>query len=112
MGKHQGDVAPLRPDSGQDASRIRRASKPLVERHLARLFKGLSTGPDPYGGLTFGVDFDFVTHELKVSTSEGGAFSFALEDGLSVADFYKKLFSRSRDTRHGALRQHQSLRLR
>jgi Family of unknown function (DUF5996) len=55
--------------------------------------RGLSTGPNPYGGLTFGVDLDFVTHELKVSTSEGGAFSFALEDGLSVADFYKKLFS-------------------
>jgi len=55
--------------------------------------RGLSTGPNPYGGLTFEVDFDFVTHELKVSNSEGGAFSFALEDGLSVSDFYKKLFS-------------------
>ncbi len=55
--------------------------------------RGLSTGPNPYGGLTFEVDFDFVTHELKVSTSEGDAFSFALEDGLSVAKFYKKLFS-------------------
>ena len=55
--------------------------------------RGLSTGPNPYGGLTFEVDFDFVTHELKVSTSEGGAFSFALDDGLSVAGFYKKLFS-------------------
>jgi hypothetical protein len=55
--------------------------------------RGLSTGPNPYGGLSFEVDFDFVTHELKVSTSEGGAFSFALEDGLSVADFYKQLFS-------------------
>ena len=55
--------------------------------------RGLSTGPNPYGEMTFGVDFDFVAHELKVSTSEGGTFSFALEDGLSVADFYKKLFS-------------------
>ena len=55
--------------------------------------RGLSTGPNPYGGLTFEVDFDFVTHELKVSTSAGDAFSFALEDGLSVAKFYKKLFS-------------------
>ena len=55
--------------------------------------RGLSTGPNPYGGLAFAIDFDFVAHELKVSTSEGGAFSFALEDGLSVADFYKKLFS-------------------
>jgi hypothetical protein len=32
--------------------------------------RGLSTGPNPYGGLTFEVDFDFVTHKLKVSTSE------------------------------------------
>ena len=53
--------------------------------------RGLRTGPNPYGELTFEVDF--VTHELEVSTSEGGAFSFALEDGLSVADFYAKLFS-------------------
>jgi hypothetical protein len=40
--------------------------------------RGLSSGPNPYGGLAFAIDFDFVAHELKVSTSEGGAFSFAL----------------------------------
>jgi hypothetical protein len=34
-----------------------------------------------------------LARELKVSTSEGGAFSFALEEGLSVADFYQRLFS-------------------
>jgi hypothetical protein len=55
--------------------------------------RGLSTGPNPYGGLSFEVDLDFATHELEVTTSEGGAFSFASEDGLSVADFYRKLFS-------------------
>jgi hypothetical protein len=55
--------------------------------------RGLSSGPIPYDGLTFEVDLDFVTHELKVFTSEGGTFSFALEDGLSVGEFCKKLFS-------------------
>ncbi len=55
--------------------------------------RGLSTGPNPYGDLTFEVDFDFLAHELKVSTSEGGAFSFALEDGLSVAAFHEKFFT-------------------
>jgi hypothetical protein len=55
--------------------------------------RGLSTGPNPYGEMSFQVDFDFVAHELKVYTSEGGAYSFPLDDGLSVADLYKKLFS-------------------
>jgi hypothetical protein len=55
--------------------------------------RGLSTGPNPHGGQIFEVDLDFVSHELKVFTSEGGGFTCTLEDGLSVAEFYKRLFS-------------------
>lgn len=55
--------------------------------------RGLTAGPNPWGGIIFGVDFDFVSHRLEVATSEGGAYSFALEEGLSVADFYSKLFT-------------------
>lgn len=55
--------------------------------------RGLTSAPNPYGDLTFEIDFDFVAHELKVFTSEGGAFCFALEDGLSVATFYERFFS-------------------
>ena len=43
------------------------------------------------GGLSFEVSFDLISHELEVVTGAGGKASFALEDGLSVAGFYRKL---------------------
>ena len=52
--------------------------------------RGLTTGPIPYGGVTFDVSFDLVENTLAVTTSEGGAFSFALDD-LPVAEFYRRL---------------------
>jgi hypothetical protein len=55
--------------------------------------RGLTTGPNPYGDEPFEVSFDFVAHELRVEASMGGTFSFALEDGMSVADFYRKLLA-------------------
>jgi hypothetical protein len=48
--------------------------------------RGLTTGPIPFGGVTFDVSFDLVENALVVTTSEGGAFSFALDD-LPVAEF-------------------------
>lgn len=53
--------------------------------------KGLTTGPMPYGDLTFAVDFDFIDHRLVISTSSGARESFALT-GLSVARFYERFF--------------------
>jgi hypothetical protein len=53
--------------------------------------RGLTTGPIPYGDTTFDVSFDLVEIRLAVTTSEGGAFSFALDD-LPVAEFYRRLF--------------------
>jgi uncharacterized protein DUF5996 len=55
--------------------------------------RGLTTSPIPYRNTAFEIAFDFVAHELRVMSSTGGTFSFALEDGLSVAGFYSKLFS-------------------
>jgi hypothetical protein len=55
--------------------------------------RGLTTGPNPYGDETFEISFDFIADELQIVTSAGGRASFALEDGLSVAEFYAKLFS-------------------
>jgi hypothetical protein len=55
--------------------------------------RGLTTGPNPYGDETFEVFFDFVAHELRVTASTGATFSFALEDGMSVADFYRELLA-------------------
>lgn len=54
--------------------------------------RGLETSPIPYGDLTFDINFDFVDHKLIVASSDGRSSSFPLEDGLSVAKFYKNLF--------------------
>jgi hypothetical protein len=60
--------------------------------------RGLTTrsmhAPD---GTTFRIDFDFVEHALVVSTDQGAVETFALVDGLSVADFDEEL--------HATLRQ-------
>lgn len=42
-------------------------------------------------GITFQLDFDFVDHRLRLRTSEGASDSFALVDGLSVAEFDQAL---------------------
>lgn len=53
---------------------------------------GLRTGPMPHGNDTFEIELDFVDHFLIVSSSIGEAQEFALEDGLTVADFYRQTF--------------------
>ncbi len=53
--------------------------------------RGLTTGPIPYGQTAFDISFDLLENRLAVSTSEGGAFSFAIDD-LPVAEFYRRLF--------------------
>jgi hypothetical protein len=52
--------------------------------------RGLTTSPIPYGVRTFQVDFDFIGHELKIQSSEGGSAGFPLEP-QSVAAFYSRL---------------------
>jgi hypothetical protein len=42
-------------------------------------------------GVTFQIDFDFVEHRLVVRTNGGATESFALHDGLSVAEFDERL---------------------
>ena len=54
--------------------------------------RGLTTGPIPVHNGNFEIEFDFVKHRLRIVTSEGTGRKFKLKDGLSVADFYKKLF--------------------
>ena len=53
--------------------------------------RGLTTGPIPYGRTAFDISFDLLENRLVVTTSEGGAFLFVLDD-LPVAQFYRKLF--------------------
>ncbi len=52
---------------------------------------GLTTQTMPYKDLNFQIDFDFIEHQLKITTSNGGFKNFDLH-GLSVADFYDKIF--------------------
>src|SRR5580698_9197515 len=49
--------------------------------------RGLTTSPIPDGARTFQIDFDFIDHVLRISTSDGQERQFALA-GLSVASFY------------------------
>lgn len=53
--------------------------------------RGLTTQIIPYEDKSFQIDFDFVEHRLKIVTSKGDLRQFDLP-GLSVADFYKRVF--------------------
>lgn len=53
---------------------------------------GLRTGPMPYEDTIFEIELDFVDHFLLVTSSIGEAQEFPLEDGLTVADFYRQTF--------------------
>lgn len=52
--------------------------------------RGLTTGPIPYEGLTFQIDFDFIDHVLWVRTSDGHFRQLMLRP-MSVAEFYADL---------------------
>jgi hypothetical protein len=54
--------------------------------------RGLTTMPMPYETGTFTIDFDFAAHALRITRSDGGERSFALEP-MSVAAFYGKLMN-------------------
>jgi hypothetical protein len=49
--------------------------------------RGLTTSPIPDGTRSFQIDFDFIDHVLRISTSDGAQRQFALA-GQSVASFY------------------------
>lgn len=57
---------------------------------------GLTTETMPYKDQNFQIDFDFIEHRLKISTSSGELRQFDLH-GISVADFYKKIFELLKD---------------
>ena len=65
--------------------------------------RGLTTSPIPDGARTFQIDFDFIDHFLRVSTSDGAQRQFALA-GQSVAGFYAATLAALVGTRH--CRQH------
>src|SRR5215210_9344751 len=78
----------------QIVGKIRLAQSPWVNHswHVSLYVTttGLTTSPIPHGSRTFQIDFDFVTHQLVLRSSDGGTGGFALEP-QSVAVFYKRL---------------------
>ena len=54
--------------------------------------RGVTTGSIPYGGWNFSMDFDFIDETMNIVTSRGHSRSLSLA-GISVADFYKTVFS-------------------
>lgn len=58
--------------------------------------RGLTTSPIPAEGYSFAIDFDFVDHALRMTTSRGTERAFGLEP-MSVADFYGKTMAALRE---------------
>jgi hypothetical protein len=54
--------------------------------------RGLTTSPIPDGTRTFQIDFDFIDHDLRISTSDGATRRFPLA-GKSVAGFYSAVMA-------------------
>ena len=54
--------------------------------------RGLTTGPLPHDRGNFTFEFNLVDHKLELKTSWGFENAFKLEDGLSVAGFYGKVY--------------------
>src|SRR6516164_4671398 len=75
----------------QIVGKIRLARTPWLNHswHVALYVttSGLTTSPIPDGARTFQIDFDFINHDLRISTSSGATRHLALA-GHSVASFY------------------------
>jgi hypothetical protein len=55
--------------------------------------RGLEARGMRRNGIDFTIEFDFIAHRLEVRTCIGGSDSFALHDGLSVAQFYANIMT-------------------
>jgi hypothetical protein len=55
--------------------------------------RGLTTSPIPHGTRTFQINFDFVSHQVLVLSSDGGSAAIALKP-QSVAAFYTQLMAK------------------
>jgi Family of unknown function (DUF5996) len=52
--------------------------------------RGLTAGLIPYADKGFAIDFDFIDHQLVVSTTDGDRRTVALRAG-PIADFYREV---------------------
>lgn len=80
----------------QIAGKIRLARTPWLNHswHVTLYVtpRGLTTSPIPNGARTFQIDFDFVDHALRVTTSDGAERNLPLV-AQPVADFYSSLMA-------------------
>ena len=77
----------------QIAGKIRLERSPWVNHSWGSTLyvttRGLTTSPIPYGDRSFAIDFDFLGHALRITSSDGRERSFALAP-MTVADFYRR----------------------
>jgi hypothetical protein len=80
----------------QVVGKVRFARSPWLNHswHVALYVtaRGLTTSPIPDGTRTFQIDFDFIDHVLRISSSDGAQRQFALP-GQSVASFYESVMA-------------------
>ena len=55
--------------------------------------RGLGTGPVPYKKRLIEINFDFCKHELVITTNHNETEILPLQNGLCVAEFYKRVFA-------------------
>jgi hypothetical protein len=83
----------------QVVGKIRLAQTPWTNHswHVALYVtsRGLTTSPIPYGTRAFEMAFDFLSHQLRIQTSDGAVESLPLVP-RTVADFHRELFERLR----------------
>lgn len=80
----------------QVVGKIRLAQTPLVNHWwnvpLYVTARGLTTSAMPHGSRNFQIDFDFISHQLVIACSDGGATTLPLVP-RSVAEFYAEVMS-------------------
>jgi hypothetical protein len=80
----------------QIVGKIRLAREPWLNHSwhvvLYVTARGLTTSPIPDGARTFQINFDFIDHALRISTSDGAQRQFSLA-GHSVARFYAAIMA-------------------
>src|SRR5256885_6549632 len=84
----------------QIAGKIRLALGPWINHSwgvtLYVTSRGLTTSLIPYGTRAFEIEFDFIRHQLGISTTEGDERAIRLQP-QSVASFYRDVMSKLRE---------------
>ena len=84
----------------QIAGKIRLALGPWINHSwgvtLYVTARGLTTSLIPYGTRAFEIEFDFIRHQMRITTAEGDERAIKLQP-QSVASFYREVMSKLRE---------------